>query len=48
MIDSIVGSSNPVVKILTEVMMALGVFLNHLRIKSRSFFVFVLSKCAIG
>ena len=48
MIDSIVGSSKPVVKILTDVMIAFGVFLNHLRIKSRSFFVFVLSKCAIG
>ena len=47
-IDSIVGSSKPVVKILTEVMIALGVFLNHLRIKSLSFFVLVLSKWAIG
>ena len=46
--DSIVGSSKPVVNILTEVIIAFGVFLNHLKIKSRSFFVLVLSRCAIG
>ena len=42
---STVGSSNPVVKILTDVRIALGVFLNHFKILARSFFVAVLSKC---
>ena len=47
-IDSMVGSSKPVVKILTEVIIALGILLNQVKIKSRSFFVLVLSKCAMG
>ena len=47
-IDLTEGSSNPVVNILTEVIIAFGVLWNHFKIKSRSFLVFVLSKWAIG
>ena len=48
MIDSTLGSSNPVVSILTEVSIALGVSLNHFSMLARSFFVVVLSRCAMG
>ena len=45
---SIVGSSNPVVNILTEVNIASGVSLNHFIISARCFFVAVLSRCLMG
>ena len=47
MIVSTEGSSKPVVKILTDDKIALGVSLNHFKIVLRSFLVAVLSKCAI-
>ena len=41
------GSSKPVVRILTEVKIASGVSLNHLRVSDLCFFVAVLSRCLI-
>ena len=42
-----VGSSKPVVRILTEVKIASGVSLNHFKVSNLCFFVAVLSKCLI-